>query len=79
MDIAIFTESYTPAMGAKRRQVLITPHGDDVRIYSRETDGTKGPHNKKQTSMVSLDRLTATSNSLVRLLLCTLQQQMKKL
>jgi hypothetical protein len=46
MDIAIFTESYEPIMGAKRRQVLITPHGDNVRIYSRNTDGTKGPHNK---------------------------------
>ena len=55
MDIAIFTESYTPAMGAKRRQVLITPHGDDVRIYSRETDGTKGPHNKwEETDFDSL-------------------------
>ena len=56
MDIAIFTESYTPAMGAKRRQVLITPHGDNVRIYSRETDGTKGPHNKWEET--DLDGLT---------------------
>ena len=33
-------------MGTKRRQVLITPHGELVRIYTRVTDGTKGPHNK---------------------------------
>lgn len=46
MDIAIFTESYEPIMGTKRRQVLITPHGELVRIYTRVTDGTKGPHNK---------------------------------
>ena len=46
MDIAIFTESYEPIMGTKRRQVLVTPHGELVRIYTRVTDGTKGPHNK---------------------------------
>lgn len=46
MDIAIFTESYEPTMGVTRRQVLITPHGENVRIYTRVTDGTKGPHNK---------------------------------
>jgi len=61
MDIAIFTESYTPAMGAKRRQVLITPHGDDVRIYSRETDGTKGPHNKWEET--DFDGLTGQIDS----------------
>ena len=55
MDIAIFTESYEPIMGAKRRQVLITPHGDNVRIYSRNTDGTKGPHNKWEE--IDLDSL----------------------
>lgn len=46
MDIAVFTESYEPAMGAERRQVLMTPHDGSFRIYSRVTDGTKGPHNK---------------------------------
>ena len=61
MDIAIFTESYTPSMGAKRRQVLITPHGDDVRIYSRETDGTKGPHNKWEET--DFDGLTGQIDS----------------
>ena len=45
MNVAIFTESYEPTMGASRRQVIVTPHGDDVRIYSRKTDGTKGHHN----------------------------------
>ena len=45
MNIAVFTESYEPSMGASRRQVIVTPHGNDVRIYSRKTDGTKGHHN----------------------------------
>ena len=61
MDIAIFTESYTPIMGAKRRQVLITPHGENVRIYSRETDGTKGPHNKWEET--DFDGLTGQIDS----------------
>lgn len=56
MDIAMFTESYEPSMGNKRRQVLITPHNGEVRIYSRETDGTKGPHNKWEET--TLDQLT---------------------
>jgi hypothetical protein len=46
MEIAVFTESYEPTMGAKRRQVLMSPHGDGIKIWSRVTDGTKGPHNK---------------------------------
>lgn len=46
MDIAMFTESYEPSMGNKRRQVIMTPHEGEVRIYSRVTDGIKGPHNK---------------------------------
>ena len=55
MDTAIFTESYSPSMGAKRRQVLVTPHDDVVRIYSRETDGSKGPHNKwEETTLEDL-------------------------
>jgi hypothetical protein len=56
MDIAVFTESYEPTMGAKRRQVLITPHAGNVRIYSRDTDGTKGPHNKWEET--DLDTIT---------------------
>ena len=54
MDIAIFTESYEPTMGANRRQVLITPHEDNVRIYTRVTDGTKGPHNKWEESTLDV-------------------------
>jgi AAA+ superfamily predicted ATPase len=55
MDIAIFTESYEPTMGAKRRQVLMTPHDGSLRIYSRTTDGTKGPHNKwEETDITTL-------------------------
>jgi hypothetical protein len=46
MDIAMFTESYEPNMGNKRRQVLVVPHADDVRIYTRLTDGTKGHSSK---------------------------------
>jgi hypothetical protein len=42
MEIAIFTESYEPSMGAHRRQVLMAPHDGGVRVYSRKTDGTKG-------------------------------------
>lgn len=55
MDIAIFTESYEPTMGAKRRQVLMTPHEGSLRIYSRVTDGSKGPHNKwEETDITTL-------------------------
>jgi hypothetical protein len=46
MEIAIFTESYEPTMGSKRRQVLMAPCDGEVRIWSRVTDGSKGPHNK---------------------------------
>ena len=46
MEIAVFTESYEPTMGAKRRQVLMAPHDGGVKIWSRMTDGSKGPHNK---------------------------------
>lgn len=53
----MFAESHDNNMGNKRRQVLITPHEDDVKIYSRVTDGTKGPHNKWEE--VELDTLTS--------------------
>ena len=56
MDIAMFTESYSENLDGKRRQVLITPHNDNVRVYSRLTDGTKGPHNKWEET--TLDELT---------------------
>ena len=60
MNIAIFTESYEPTMGAVRRQVIVTPHGNDVRIYSRKTDGTKGHHNAWVET--DLDSLVADIN-----------------
>jgi Holliday junction resolvasome RuvABC ATP-dependent DNA helicase subunit len=56
MDIAMFTESYSEDLDGKRRQVLITPHDSNVRVYSRLTDGTKGPHNKWEET--TLDELT---------------------
>jgi len=67
MEIAIFTESYEPTMGAKRRQILITPHVDNVRIYSRTTDGTKGPHNKwEETDLDSIVGQIDDAESLTR-------------
>ena len=60
MNVAIFTESYEPGMGAVRRQVIVTPHGNDVRIYSRKTDGTKGHHNAWVET--DLDSLVADIN-----------------
>ena len=52
MEIAVFTESYEPSMGAKRRQILMSPHEGGVRIWSRMTDGSKGPHNKWEDAHV---------------------------
>lgn len=67
MDIAMFTESYEPSMGSNRRQVLITPHKDDVRIYSRTTDGTKGPHNKwEETDLDSVTGQIGAQEELTR-------------
>jgi MoxR-like ATPase len=67
MDIAVFTESYEPTMGAKRRQVLITPHDGNVRIYSRDTDGTKGPHNKwEETDLDTITGQIGTNEKLTR-------------
>ncbi len=67
MDIAVFTESYSPIMGAKRRQVLITPHDGNVRIYSRNTDGTKGPHNKwEETDLDSITGQIGSDEQLTR-------------
>lgn len=55
MEIAMFIESYGPMLGNKRRQVLFAPHEGNVRIYSRVTDGSKGPHNKwEETDLDSL-------------------------
>jgi hypothetical protein len=67
MDIAVFTESYEPTMGAKRRQVLITPHNGNVRIYSRDTDGTKGPHNKwEETDLDTITGQISAAETLTR-------------
>ena len=52
MEIAVFTESYEPTMGAKRRQILMAPHDGGVKIWSRMTDGSKGPHNKWEESFL---------------------------
>lgn len=46
MAVSVFIESYTESMGNHRRQVLLVPMDSDVRVYSRLTDGQKGPHNK---------------------------------
>ena len=46
MAISVFTESYDSTMGNHRRQVMLVPIDGTVRIYSRVTDGAKGPHNK---------------------------------
>lgn len=61
MNIAMFVETYTPSMGANKRQTLIVPSNDlnnesvPVLVYSRITDGEKGPHNKWQpTTLYSL-------------------------
>jgi MoxR-like ATPase len=61
MDIAMFTESYEPSMGNKRRQVLIAPHNSEVRIWSRVTDGSKGPHNKWEA--MDLESITDQINA----------------
>ena len=67
MEIAVFTESYEPRMGSKRRQVLITPHKNTVLIYSRETDGSKGPHNKwEETDLDTLSSLISPNEALTR-------------
>ena len=67
MDIAIFTESYEPTMGSKRRQVLITPHDGNVRVYTRNTDGTKGVHNKwEETDLDGVVGQIGDSESLTR-------------
>ena len=60
MEIAVFTESYEPSMGAERRQVLMVPYEGAVRIWSRNTDGTKGPHNKWEE--IELTELTGLIN-----------------
>lgn len=46
MAISVFTESYSAAMGNHRRQVMLVPIDNNTRIYTRVTDGQKGPHNK---------------------------------
>jgi len=46
MALSVFTESYDPTMGNHRRQVMLVPIDGTIRVYSRVTDGQKGPHNK---------------------------------
>jgi hypothetical protein len=50
MDIAMFVESYEPTMGNQRRQILVVPYKGGVNLYSRVTDGTKGTHNKWEST-----------------------------
>jgi len=55
-NISVFMESYEPTMGNQRRQMIIVPIDGTVRIYSRVTDGQKGPHNKwLETDIDSVD------------------------
>ena len=44
--IAVFVETYTPTMGEDYRQVMVVPHGETVRIYSRLSNGNKGFGNR---------------------------------
>lgn len=46
MSISVFIESYSEDMGNHRRQVLLVPIDGNIRVYSRFTDGLKGPQNK---------------------------------
>lgn len=54
MNIAMFVETYDPSMGESKRNTLIVPNNDlnnesvPVLVFSRVTDGEKGPHNKWQ-------------------------------
>lgn len=67
MQIAVFTESYDASMGTKRRQVLMSPHDGGVKIWSRLTDGTKGPHNKwEDTDLNTLVNQISDKESLTR-------------
>ena len=67
MDIAMFTESYEPNMGNKRRQVLVVPHDGVVRIYSRLTDGTKGHSSKwEETNLEDISQEISDKETLTR-------------
>jgi hypothetical protein len=46
MKIAVFVETYTPTMGADHRQVMMIPHNDTVRVFTRLSDGNKGYGNR---------------------------------
>ena len=46
MKTAVFVETYEPTMGSDKRQTLLVPHNDEVKIYTRVTDGQQGPANK---------------------------------
>lgn len=67
MEIAVFTESYEPSMGGKRRQILMAPHDGGVKIWSRMTDGSKGPHNKwEETHLDQFEHLIDSNEQLTR-------------
>lgn len=67
MDIAMFTESYEPSMGNKRRQVLVVPHDGAVRIYTRLTDGTKGHSSKwEETNLDDISQEISDKETLTR-------------
>ena len=67
MEIAIFTESYEPSMGNKRRQILMAPYDGGVKIWSRDTDGSKGPQNKwEETNLTQFENMIETNEQLTR-------------
>jgi len=67
MEIAVFTESYEPSMGGKRRQILMAPHDGGVKIWSRMTDGSKGPHNKwEEAHLDQFENLIDSNEQLTR-------------
>lgn len=45
MAIAVFAESYDDSLSGNR-QVLFVPSSTEVLVYTRVTDGRRGPHNK---------------------------------
>lgn len=61
MSISVFTESYSASMGNHRRQVLLVPMDNEILVYTRKTDGLKGPQNKWEQS--DLDTVIADIDS----------------
>ena len=54
-NIAMFVETYEPAMGEEKRQTLFVPYSGETLVYSRLTDGTPGKGNRWEKS--TLDEL----------------------